>query len=108
MKKIYSAADLPEAHLISHLLARAGIAHHIFNENLQGGVGELPFTHIWPDIWVVDDADAEQAGALIREYEHSASQGGGEPRCCPACGEENPPTFEICWRCGTSLTVAGN
>lgn len=101
MKKIYSAADLPEAHLISHLLARAGIAHHIFNENLQGGVGELPFTHTWPDIWVVDDADAKQAGAIIREYECSTVQGAA--RACPVCSEENPPAFEICWRCGEAL-----
>lgn len=103
MKKIYSAADLPEAHLISHLLARAGIAHHIFNENLQGGVGELPFTHTWPDIWVIDDADAEPAGAVIREYERADTR--GEPRRCAVCQEENPPAFEICWRCGTSLVA---
>lgn len=102
MKKIYSAADLPEAHLVSHLLAEAGIAHHVFNENLQGGVGELPFTHTWPDIWIVDEADAPRALELIRAYERGPS--GGEPAACPACGEENPAGFEICWRCGTPLS----
>lgn len=25
---------------------------------------------------------------------------------CPACGEENPPEFEVCWKCGGDLPVA--
>ena len=101
MKKIYSAADLPQAYLVSHLLDRAGIAHHVFNANLQGGVGEIPFTHTWPEIWIVDEADAERATGIVRAYEQGPAP--GELSRCPACGEENPAGFEICWRCGTAL-----
>lgn len=101
MKKIYSAANLPEAHLISHLLEEAGIDHHIFNENLQGGVGELPFTHTYPDIWIVDEAQGERAMEIIRSYE--APRPEGEPAKCGACGEDNPAGFEVCWSCGGHL-----
>ena len=55
MKRIYSAASLPEAHLILHRLQEKGIPARVFNENAHGGVGELPFTHAYPEIWIDED-----------------------------------------------------
>lgn len=101
MKRIYSAGNLPEAHLLSHLLERAGIRHHVFNENLQGGVGELPFTHAWPEIWIVDESDTGRALEIIRGYERPGDD--SPPRECPSCGENSPAGFEICWACGDDL-----
>ncbi len=98
MKRIYSASDLVEAHLLVQLLREAGIECHVFNENLQGGVGEIPFTHAYPEIWVVDEADEARARALIQEYERA---GRSAPSWrCPYCGEDNPGTFLSCWQCG--------
>lgn len=102
MKKLYSAANLQDAHLLSHLLSEAGIEHHIFNENLQGGVGELPFTHTYPEIWIVDEADLEQAMSVVSSFEQPDTRA-GEVVKCDKCGEDNPGSFEICWRCGKSL-----
>lgn len=99
MLKLYSAADLQQAHLLSHLLGQAGIAHYISNENLQGGVGELPFTQTYPAIWLFDEADREQAQAIIAAFEQAGTRQGDAWRC-GACGEDNPGTFETCWKCG--------
>lgn len=102
MKKLYSAANLQDAHLLSHLLDEAGIEHHIFNENLQGGVGELPFTHTYPEIWIVDETDLERATGIVSSFEQPDARA-GEIVKCGECGEENPGSFEICWHCGKSL-----
>lgn len=98
MKRVYSAADLQQAHLLSHLLEEAGIPHFIANQNLQGGVGGLPFTHTYPEIWIYDEADFDRARATVASFE-SASLKQGSWRC-EVCGEENPLTFELCWKCG--------
>ena len=101
MKKIYSAATLPDAHLIVGLLGQAGIAARVFNENAQGGMGEIPFVHAWPEVWVENEGDEQRALDLIRGFEKTSD--GQRQVGCPACGESNPENFEVCWNCGTTL-----
>ncbi|MGD8476308.1 MAG: DUF2007 domain-containing protein [Burkholderiales bacterium] len=96
MRRIYSAATLPDAHLVAGLLAHAGIAAKVFNENAQGGVGEIPFTHAWPEVWIEDERDIARALEIIRRFEHGGSNA---QVACNACGELNPDNFEICWNC---------
>ena len=44
MRRVYTAAPLPEAHLMLQQLESAGINARVFNENAQGATGELPVT----------------------------------------------------------------
>lgn len=101
MRRIRSAANLPEAYLLKQLLERAGIEAHVFNEHAQGALGEIPFIHAYPEVWVADEADAARAEELIGAYERTEPS--AVTRACPACGEQNPQGFEICWRCGAPL-----
>ncbi|HUU71204.1 MAG TPA: DUF2007 domain-containing protein [Burkholderiales bacterium] len=101
MQRIYSAATLPDAHLIVGLLGQAGIAARVFNENAQGGVGEIPFVSAWPEVWLEDERDATRALELIRNFESSKST--DRQVACPACAEPNPENFEVCWNCGVTL-----
>ena len=101
MRRIYSAATLPDAHLIVGLLGQAGIAARVFNENAQGGVGEIPFVHAWPEVWLDDEGDAKRALELIHDFENSKST--NRQVACPGCREPNPENFEVCWNCGVSL-----
>jgi len=101
MRRLCSASNLPEAHLLLHRLAQAGIAARVFNEYAQGGLGEIPFTYAWPEVWVLEDRDEERARAILADYERSHSV--PETRPCPDCGELNPESFELCWRCGATL-----
>ncbi len=100
MHKLYTAANLPEAYLVLELLRAAGIEAHVFNENAQGGLGEIPFTHAYPELWLANDADIGRARRVIGEYERSTA--GADVRCA-ACGEQNPGSFQICWHCGADL-----
>ena len=101
MKRIYSAASLPEAHLLLHRLQAEGITAKVFNENAQGAVGELPFTHTYPEVWIERAEDEDRALSVIRQFEkRSVSKPGWH---CQTCGEHNPATFEVCWRCASSM-----
>ncbi len=100
MYRFCTAANLPEAYLLRGLLAQAGIAARVFNEHAQGGVGEIPFTHAWPEIWLEDERDLPGAEKVLAAYERGDN---GAPRRCPSCGEQNPGTFDLCWHCGSPL-----
>jgi hypothetical protein len=99
MKRIYQAATLQDAHIVSHLLADAHIPHHILNEHQQGGVGELPFTHAYPEIWLVNEGDERRALEIVAAFEMPANDNRPDTEC-PHCGERNPANFGLCWSCG--------
>lgn len=104
MIKIFSAENLQSAHLLQGLLAESGIKTQILNQYAQGGVGELPFTHTYPEIWLENDADMPRAQSIIVGFEQRARE--ISDLICPACQEPCPDTFEVCWRCGTRLTTS--
>lgn len=101
MKKLYRAATLPDAHILRGLLAQAGIEARVFNENAQGGLGQLPFTEAWPEVWVSEDRDLARAQEIVRAFECSPEVAANLR--CPSCAEENPSSFQLCWSCGTTL-----
>jgi hypothetical protein len=92
---------LAEAYLILHALERAGIPAQVLNQYAQGGLGDIPFTHAGPEVWVLQDHDVERARDVVAGYQ--AARTSDPPRRCAACGEENPATFECCWRCTAPL-----
>lgn len=100
MRKLHSAATLADAHLIVGLLAQEGISAKVFNENAQGGLGEIPFTHAWPEVWLIDERDAQRALTLIQEMEQP---GTGLQVACDKCKELNPDNFHTCWNCGEAI-----
>ncbi len=101
MKRVHTAANLPEAHLLLHLLAHRGIRARVFNANASSLAGELPIDSSLPQVWVEDPRDARRAAALIEGFLRPGQT--GPARKCAACGEENPPAFDLCWNCGAGL-----
>ncbi len=104
MKRVHTAANLPEAHLVMDLLAHRGIRARVFNANASSLAGELPIEASLPQVWVENARDAERARGLIEEYLRASTA--GPARKCPACGEENPGSFDLCWNCGAGLECA--
>ena len=101
MFKLYSAENLQTAYLIQQQLTQAGIACRLLNEYAQGGIGELSFTHAYPEIWLDDVHDIDRARQIIACFEQADKNIGNH--YCPRCQEPNPATFEVCWRCQTPL-----
>lgn len=100
MKRVYTAAHLPDAQMLVHALESHGVKARVFNESLQGGIGELP--HIYPEVWIEDESDWDEARSLVRSFDRDVTRNKGVARC-PRCHEDNPATFEICWQCGAVI-----
>ena len=94
MKRVYSSYSLAAVHHARNLLASAGIRAVVKNEYLSSAMGELPPAECQPQLWVLDDADAARAEALLLQKEPE----GPEWTC--ACGETLGAQFTACWRCG--------
>lgn len=104
MKKLYSANNLMEAQIVLDLLEHAYIPAQLFNQHAQGGLGDIPFTHAYPEVWILRDEDYERGKRIVQTYEKAPTTTGIIH--CPACGEENPTNFQLCWQCGSGLEIA--
>jgi len=101
VQRLYSAANLPEAHLVRGLLAAAGIEARVFNEYAGGALGELPFSEVAPSVWIEEERDLVRARQIITTYEKATVA--PDSTRCGTCGEESPRDFSICWRCQRPL-----
>jgi len=101
MKKLYSANNLMEAHIVLDMLEHALIPAQLFNQHAQGGMGDIPFTHAYPEVWVIRDEDYERGRRIVQHYETMPQS--NQVISCPTCGEENPVNFQLCWQCGNGL-----
>lgn len=101
MKRILTAANMPEAVLLVDLLSQHGIRARVLNANASSIAGELPIDAALPQLWVDDPACAARARDVIDTYFRTRHP--GPPVTCPKCGEENPSSFDLCWACGAGL-----
>ncbi|MDA8562935.1 DUF2007 domain-containing protein [Mariniblastus sp.] len=105
--EVYSAVDVPEAHLVQTVLEEAGIEARIVGDHLQGAVGDLPAVSIAPRIWV-HAQNFEKARQVIMKWKQDKreSSAADAPKWeCTGCGETNEPAFELCWNCQTAATA---
>lgn len=98
---VFSSLNVAEVHLVRDLLAREGIPARLRNHLLAPLAGEVPMNEVRAEVRV-DAEHAAAAEAIVAEARHPR----GVDRPCPACGEENPPGFEICWNCGADVPPA--
>ena len=105
-KKIYSAANAIEAHMIQGLLEKESISTNLSGEGLSIAIGGLPTDVIQVDILVDEEKHAE-ALEIISNYEEilKLPAKDGESWECEECNKVNPETFELCWSCQTNRTT---
>ena len=99
MRRVYSSFDLVAVHHARNLLESEGIGALVRNEILSSGAGELPPAECQIELWVLSDADAPRAEAMLR-FDRDRVAGAGAPWRCDACGEPSEAQFTQCWRCG--------
>jgi Putative prokaryotic signal transducing protein len=93
--------DRFQAYVLRDILAMHGIKAHVFNEHMQGAVGEIPVDAAMPQVWLDDEFDRVRATEVIRQHNLLRSRKGS--LFCRTCQEENPATFELCWNCQSEL-----
>jgi hypothetical protein len=101
MKRVYTAPNLPDAHLLRDLLEQAGIPAHVFNENAASLLGLIPVANGQPQVWITQVHQEAHAKSVIADYQTRAPV--RETRICGACHESNPGEFDYCWKCGAVL-----
>ena len=102
MKQVHVAKHAPEAHLVKGFLESNGVAAVVRGEFLTSGWGELPVDVC--AVWIVDDAQYEQAHALVAAFLRgdAAREHRGQHWLCSHCGEELEGQFTACWKCGAA------
>lgn len=99
MEKLYTTERLWEAQLLCDLLEDAGVLVHVKNEHTSSLAGEIPFSQVFPEVWVADPNDPTAKAILTEHLERKSHSADGPGRRCSACGEESPSNFEVCWKC---------
>jgi hypothetical protein len=94
MKRVFGSFNQTTVYHARNLLEAAGIHVLVRNAALSSAMGELPPAECEAQLWVLDDADAPRAEALLAL---PPAQG---PEWSCSCGERLGPQFTQCWRCG--------
>lgn len=99
MKRLYASHNTVVLEQITDALDQANIRSIKRNMNMTGqAAGELPPIVCWPEIWLVDESEADQAGRILAEILQSF-ENPGESWVCPVCGEQLEGQFGSCWQC---------
>lgn len=100
----HSLADSAELQLIKRMLEQMRIACMIRNENLAGAMGEIPFMHCYPELWLLDEADLVKAEDALAQWRQASTQAQAV-WVCWQCAELIDGQFGACWQCGTEREV---
>ena len=87
-----------EAQLLADLLKQDGIEVRVLNQYALGAMGEIPFTHTYPELWVVNDRDLGRASAVTQAAARALTNDAHKP--CRGCGEQLLADLLSCWNCG--------
>ena len=100
MYKVYSSQDVILVYFARSVLEANKIDSVILREQLSGAVGGLAPLDTWPELWLHDAAELEQARHLIASAmkQKDTRQ---TPWICAGCGEEIEPQYTQCWQCAT-------
>jgi hypothetical protein len=96
MKLVYTNENLCLVSNAKNIIESHGIDTILKNEFARGAIGEISPFDAWPEVWVNNDSDYEQAVKII---DTSFNNTNGAAWVCKECNEENDASFESCWNC---------
>ena len=103
MKRVAQAPNLAIATLWADMLQHeGGFAATVQRAYASGIAGEIPPDQALPEVWVQDDARADEARAWLDAVRRLPDR----HWLCHACGESVDGPFEQCWNCGAAMPAA--
>ena len=91
-----------EVGLFDSILQSNGIPTVIQNQNLSSPAGDVPFTTFFPELWVLEDNDYDQAVALLTNFRNERlAPSTASDWTCAQYGESVPGNFDTCRHCET-------
>lgn len=107
MKLVFDHIDFTIVGHLQTLLEAEGIKTEIRNLGGSSAAGEVPFTQVYPELWVVNNGDEERAKAIVKDYRNSEAKEEHSPDwTCPVCKERVEGVFSQCWNCGAAAPTA--
>lgn len=96
---VHRFQDPIEANLVRGLLVNEGIPVELTGEGLVGAYSGVP--KLCEVRLMVPPGFRSSAEKVLARYESEKGRPNTSPDwSCPACGETNDPSFEVCWNCG--------
>ena len=99
MKKVFVSQNLIEVEMRKEWLEQAGISCTIKNQRASGLAGEIPFTEVFPELWVIQDEECDRARQILEEG-LVLLPSNQDTWVCAGCGERHESQFGTCWNCG--------
>ena len=99
MEQVFVSQNLFEVEVRKERLEEAGIRCTIKNQRSSSLAGEIPFTEVFPELWVIQDEDADRAKQILEEGLVSLPSN-QDTWVCAGCGERHESQFGTCWNCG--------
>lgn len=96
---VYRARTLADAHIVAASLRAAGIDVEIRGEELPRLAGAIPIPDAMARV-CVSESQKTMAELVLAELDKPVPEW-----TCTGCGEVNPGTFEVCWKCGVGGPV---
>ena len=100
MKKLFTHENRMIVFNLKNVLQAEDVETIVINEFAAGGAGDLATFDTWPELWVEDDAQLEQAQVIIQGI---LSDSPTNDWFCSNCQEQNDASFQSCWKCGRAL-----
>jgi rubrerythrin len=103
MRLVFENIDFTIVGHMQNLLEAEGIRTELRNAGSAGLAGEVPYTQVYPELWVLNNDDETKARAIIKDYQDKAeSTPVGPDWTCLQCGESVEGIFAECWKCGAA------
>jgi len=105
MRQVFVSQHLFEVEMRKEQLEQVGISCTIKNQRSSGLAGEIPFTEVFPELWVIHDEAYDRARRLLDDglVALPSKQDGW---VCQGCDERHESQFVICWKCGLERPCA--
>ncbi len=96
MKLLYTHENRYLVHNMQNIIENAGFDIMLKNEFAAGAAGDLVPHETWLELWLMNDADYEQASKVLSD---SFSLDNEATWLCSQCTENNDASFDYCWNC---------
>lgn len=108
MIKVFEDFDITLVGHYQSVLESNDIATFMKNQFGTSGAGELPFVEVIPQLFILNEADAERAKALIKQLDDPENRVEQKAWQCPECQTPQEAAFTHCWKCSAARpTVVG-
>jgi hypothetical protein len=74
MKRVYTSPSAAQCNLLRSLLEANGVPCLVKKESLSGLARMVSLTEAWPELWVADDSQFDEARRIVQEATKNSSQ----------------------------------